>query len=150
MSEHEAIKLEPCPFCGGANVSVVEGETFRWRFAKCNECGAQAPDVRIQTLGDGTKEEWEADAHRRAIVEWNTRADRDRLAAEVEALRKDAWRLDWLENRIAEEGELHLHDGNHPRGMGLGLFFGKLNQRTLRQAIDVAMPPTASPEEGTS
>jgi Lar family restriction alleviation protein len=68
-------ELKPCPFCGETGVSVIEGSTFRWRLAQCNHCGAQATDVRIQTLGEGTQEEWEADAHRRAIEEWNTRKE---------------------------------------------------------------------------
>ena len=70
----DPITLLPCPWCGGTNVGVEEGETFRWRFATCLECGVRAPDVRAQTLGDGTREEWEADAKKRALEEWNNRA----------------------------------------------------------------------------
>lgn len=76
--------LLPCPFCGGTNVDVVEGDTYRWRLARCLECGAQASDVRIQTLGDGTKEEWEAKAHTRALAEWNTRVPLPPSPAEKE------------------------------------------------------------------
>jgi len=66
---------KPCPFCGNVGgVSVVEGETYRWRVAQCNECGARAPDVRMMTIGEGTKEEWEAEAKTRALFEWNSRA----------------------------------------------------------------------------
>ena len=64
----------PCPFCGGTEVVLREGSTFRWRMIGCTECGAQAGEVRVQTLGDGTPEEWEADAASRAIEEWNGRA----------------------------------------------------------------------------
>ena len=67
-------KLLPCPFCGGRKVSVHEGSTFRWRFAACDNCGAQTGEVRCQTMGDGTKEEWEAQAKLYAIAEWNRRA----------------------------------------------------------------------------
>jgi len=63
-----------CPFCGALDVAVIEGDTYRWRLARCNCCGAQAPDVRIQTCGSGTKEEWEARAVSAAITEWNKRA----------------------------------------------------------------------------
>lgn len=63
----------PCPFCGSVNVTVVEGSTFRWRVAGCNDCGAQAGEVRIQTLGEGEKADWEASAHTAAIQEWNQR-----------------------------------------------------------------------------
>lgn len=64
---------KPCPFCGATSVRVCEGSTFRWRFAQCDSCGAQAGEVRCQTLGDGTKEEWEAKAVADAIDEWNHR-----------------------------------------------------------------------------
>lgn len=64
---------KPCPFCGSAKVSVHEGDTFRWRYAACDECGAQAGEVRIQTMGEGTREDWEAAAREEAIAEWNRR-----------------------------------------------------------------------------
>jgi hypothetical protein len=47
---------------------------------------------------------------------------------------KDSQRLDWLALMVQENGEMHLHDGEHPRGIGLSL-----HNRTLRQAIDQAM-----------
>lgn len=64
----------PCPFCGYESVSVIEGSTFRWRLAECSNCGARSGEVRIQTLGDGTREHWEDDAKNDAIAEWNKRA----------------------------------------------------------------------------
>jgi len=64
----------PCPFCGGTDVGVYEGETFRWRYARCENCGAQSPDVRVQTMGEGTKEQWEAVGVIDAMKEWNKRA----------------------------------------------------------------------------
>lgn len=36
--------------------------------------GVVGPEIRIQTLGDGTPAEWEAAAKIRAIEAWNTRA----------------------------------------------------------------------------
>lgn len=71
MTEQDTL---PCPFCGTSGVTVREGSTFRWRIATCNECGAQCGEVRCQTLGQGTKEQWEAEATRAAIAEWNSRA----------------------------------------------------------------------------
>ena len=76
------MNIKPCPFCGGKHVRVQEGDSFRWRFATCCECGARSGDVRVQTLGDGTKAEWEAAGYAAAIEEWNTRAA---LAADGEA-----------------------------------------------------------------
>jgi len=63
-------------------------------------------------------------------------AIRELLAAH-DALNADAERLDWLEAQINERGEIHLHDGNHPHGLGLGLRPGA-EVRTLREAIDAA------------
>jgi Lar family restriction alleviation protein len=65
--------VRPCPFCGCVGVTVYEGSTFRWRYAACDSCGAQAPEIRAQTLGAGTPDEWESAAQARAIDEWNTR-----------------------------------------------------------------------------
>ncbi len=64
----------PCPFCGCAEVGVSDGTTFRWRFAVCNECEAQGPEVRVRTAGEGTPEEWEEQAVEAALAAWNTRA----------------------------------------------------------------------------
>lgn len=75
----------PCPFCGSTSVSVKEGSTFRWRIAYCNECDAQAGEVRAQTSGDGRPNEWEAAAIDRAIAEWNKRD----YADEIDRLRED-------------------------------------------------------------
>ncbi|MCA3694230.1 Lar family restriction alleviation protein [Aquidulcibacter sp.] len=64
----------PCPFCGYVGVNVHEASNFRWRVAECDQCGATCGEIRIQTMGEGTKEEWEAVAKEDAIKEWNTRA----------------------------------------------------------------------------
>lgn len=64
---------KPCPFCGGTNIGVAEGSTFRWVFACCAGCGAQAGEVRVQTLGEGTTDEWAANARLDAMDEWNKR-----------------------------------------------------------------------------
>ena len=65
----------PCPFCGGLRIAVNEGSTFRWRYAACLDCGAQAGEIRRQTLGEGTTEQWERKAEIDAIAEWNKRAN---------------------------------------------------------------------------
>jgi Lar family restriction alleviation protein len=64
----------PCPFCGGTEVNVVEGSTFRWLVAECALCGAKCGEVRKQTLGAGTPDDWEREGRRDAIKEWNKRA----------------------------------------------------------------------------
>lgn len=63
----------PCPFCGETSGEVVETSTFRWRAWTCS-CGVVGPEIRKQTMGEGTQEEWEAKAREDAIKEWNTRA----------------------------------------------------------------------------
>ena len=71
VAEAEA---KPCPFCGDRRMTVYQGDTYRWRVAVCNSCGAQAPDVRC-TIGEGqTREQALADANKRAIDAWNERA----------------------------------------------------------------------------
>lgn len=65
----------PCPFCGCEDVSFQEGNTFRWLQVVCCVCGARCGEVRIQTLGEGSKEEWEAEVKRAAVKEWNRRPD---------------------------------------------------------------------------
>jgi hypothetical protein len=68
--------LVPCPWCGckPEKLSVTEGSTFRWRLVECPECGAGPGEIRVQTMGEGTREDWEAKAHVDAIAAWNTRA----------------------------------------------------------------------------
>ena len=73
MAENE--ELKPCPFCGYQTIHVLQGSTFRWRYARCGGCEACAGEVRIQTSGEGTQEEWEQEARIQAIKEWNTRAE---------------------------------------------------------------------------
>ena len=70
----ETMTLLPCPFCGETGVTVVEGSTFRWMFAACDHCGASCGEVRVQTHGDGTPEQWREQGKRDAIDEWNRRA----------------------------------------------------------------------------
>lgn len=68
--------IKPCPFCGAKDVGVYEGYSYRWRVARCNCCGAQAGDVRVQTSGSGSRDEWESRARIGAMTEWNMRAEK--------------------------------------------------------------------------
>lgn len=63
---------KPCPFCGATDGSVQQTSTFRWRAYICS-CGVVGPEVRIQTVGEGTQEDWEAAARDQAIEAWNER-----------------------------------------------------------------------------
>ena len=65
-----------CPFCGGTRVSIEEGLTFRWRHAKCDECGARACGVRIQTTGEFLHNcDAEYAAEVAAMKQWNERSE---------------------------------------------------------------------------
>lgn len=63
----------PCPFCGhDGPLDFSEGSTFRWLAYSCGGCGV-GNETRVQTLGDGTPEQWRAKAEQDAIAEWNNR-----------------------------------------------------------------------------
>lgn len=65
--------MKPCPFCGWSDATAHEGSTFRWWVVECNNCGAQGPEIRRQTTGEGTNAEWDAKATATAIEDWNRR-----------------------------------------------------------------------------
>ena len=65
--------IKPCPFCGYVGLDFREGSTFRWLAAECGGGGATCGETRIQTLGQGTKDEWMQQAQADAIEVWNTR-----------------------------------------------------------------------------
>lgn len=63
----------PCPFCGSDDVAVFSHSAFRWVYATCKRCGAQAGEVRVDTISQW-RSEAQVEAERRAIEEWNTRS----------------------------------------------------------------------------
>lgn len=71
------LKLLPCPFCGGTKIDACEGSSFRWWQAYCAGCGATSGEVRRQTLGEGTNQQWDAQARVDAFAEWNRRAQQN-------------------------------------------------------------------------
>lgn len=105
----------PCPFCGHVGLDFNEGSTFRWLVASCSGCGASVGETRMQTLGEGTKEQWREAACEDAIKQWNTRAalpdllklaqDYDKRCKELE-LGRDAARYRWLRRQNWNEAEL--------------------------------------------
>ena len=66
------MELRECPFCGGTDVSVAEGSTFRWVVAICNNCDASAPESRVIPNDEEKTREL-------ALVEWNRRASPARV-----------------------------------------------------------------------
>lgn len=68
----KAIAL-PCPFCGGREITVEPGSTFRWRVAECGNCGARCGETRVQTMGKGNPVQWEIQVEADAIAAWNKR-----------------------------------------------------------------------------
>lgn len=73
-TEQGAAAPLPCPFCGAVGLDFGEGSTFRWITAACGGCGATTGETRIQTFGEGSRDEWLADARNDAIAAWNRRA----------------------------------------------------------------------------
>lgn len=65
---------KPCPFCGSSAAAVIYDSARGPRFVKCYECGAMGPEIRCQTMGEGTPAEWELEAEADAIAAWNDRA----------------------------------------------------------------------------
>jgi Lar family restriction alleviation protein len=65
--------LLPCPFCGFTGIDFTHPSTFRWITAECQNCGATCGEVRVQTIGDGTRAQWLEDAEKKAISAWNAR-----------------------------------------------------------------------------
>jgi len=74
VNKDESMTPLPCPFCGSTDIDVAEGSSFRWMIACCIICGAQCGEVRVQTLGLGTRGQWDERGTRDAIAEWNKRA----------------------------------------------------------------------------
>jgi len=72
------MSIKPCPFCGHVGLDFIEGSTFRWLLAECGGCGATCGEVRVQTSGNGTKDEWMQQAQKDAIDAWNTRHEADK------------------------------------------------------------------------
>lgn len=66
-------KLLPCPWCGCTKITTHEGSTFRWMAVECAECGAGPGEIRVQTIGDGTPQDWEKQAQANVVKAWNTR-----------------------------------------------------------------------------
>ena len=84
----------PCPFCGGLGIDIYVGSTFRLRVAGCKDCGAQCGEIRIQTMGNGTPEEWETAARIDAMRAWNDRVSPP-AAQRVEIERLERERSEW-------------------------------------------------------
>ncbi len=93
---NDDLPLLPCPFCGHVGLDFNEGSTFRWLAYSCGKCG-MGSETRMQTLGEGTKEEWLAKAERIAIEEWNTRASSAAPQAltltdeQIDAVTREQW-----------------------------------------------------------
>jgi len=66
--------IKPCPFCGGADVAVHVGTSFRWLVAACMQCGAVGPEIRKMPVDDVPLAERRIIDHEAAIQEWNKRS----------------------------------------------------------------------------
>lgn len=85
-------KLEPCPFCGGTDISITadENQGNKWGSACCFSCSAVGPEVRTgyETYPEAS---WRAEA----AAEWNRRSPSRPLileeAAKVADVEAKAW-----------------------------------------------------------
>jgi Lar family restriction alleviation protein len=94
-------ELKPCPFCGHVGLSTREGSTFRWIVAECDGCGASCGETRVQTVGEGTREQWLKAAQDEAIKQWNQRAPVNQDHVElVRRLRRNV--EGWLDDKPEE------------------------------------------------
>ena len=69
----DAEALKACPFCGVVGLDFNEGNTFRWLAYSCSGCGI-GNETRVQTMGEGTNAEWQAQAKFDSVAAWNKRA----------------------------------------------------------------------------
>jgi hypothetical protein len=117
--------------CSPGNLQALLDDLDRLRSEREVQDAAIANlrDAELDRLRDNLKLQVEANTF--LLVE------REIRRAELEAAREDSDRINWLEAQINGQGEIHLHDGEHPRGPGLGLRPGLIG-RTLRGAIDAA------------
>lgn len=60
-------EAKPCPFCGGTNIPLGEGSTFRWVVMECVDCGGRCGAVR-RPPGGAASDDYES-----AVAEWNRR-----------------------------------------------------------------------------
>lgn len=74
-------EVKPCPFCGCKTVQVVDGSTFRWAKAECDNCGASCGEVRVNT----TQARNETEIRAAVVEEWNKRIA-DPLQARIDEL----------------------------------------------------------------
>jgi Lar family restriction alleviation protein len=91
--------IKPCPFCGGTEVTIHDGSTFRWITTKCEECGATGPEIR-KSLGDGTPLSKQREA---AIQEWNKRS----LKLETELAKPQPAPVVWMQSNHLNKFEQH-------------------------------------------
>ena len=66
----EELKPLPCPFCRHVGLGFSCGDTFRWLKYEC-QCGIGS-QIRYTLGSDGVDVE---ETQRRAVEEWNTRAE---------------------------------------------------------------------------
>lgn len=116
----------PCPFCGGVPVDHLK---IHGRCIECQGCGASGPELPLGGDASDMERLWNSRSH----------VSRD---AEIEALRKDVARLNWLEQdmKAGSDGtSIYYCLGRfcYPYLGSSGV--GEKSESTLRKAIDAAM-----------
>jgi len=115
MSNTEPVPRQ-CPFCGSPSINTHEGLSFHAWLAQCAECGASSGEIRRQTTGAGTNDDWDRQAALDAIAAWNMRA----LDSDID--------ITWTPSadRLDIGGFYDSFVGIPPISMTLGQFFEKL------------------------
>ena len=95
-------KLLPCPVCDGSASmrNTWDPDGCYWAHIECDKCGTRSRGNWVTSQMDACPI-----FYQEVRDAWNARASHDRLSAEVEALRKDAERYQWLRERNALLGD---------------------------------------------
>lgn len=137
-------ELEPCPYCGGhASLSKIGRDWYR--IAADHVTGCPLEDFQLDCPQSD-------DQLPLLLHDWNTRVDRspsnnaerEKIKDEIETLRIDAERLNWLDGRSRPvvEGQCMANPEGELTGYDWGVF-GQCS--TVREAIDYAMSVEEKP-----
>ncbi len=88
--------LLPCPFCGGTDIDLSEGSTYRWRYVGCAGCGAQLEfrsDNRFAPTVDTWKDAAETWNRRHARTEAGERYTTPGYALAMRVLQSDLYEI---------------------------------------------------------
>lgn len=138
-------KYEPCPFCGGTNVSVCERDHLH--FVMCGNCTAEGPAME----GVGSE------GH--AVKEWNRRSSSSVSEKEITTYTVDGVAMspleyiDYLHGKLATKAAAPTAAATHALIADLAKFGGtggmKAVNELVRRAQEILAAPTSGRESAT-